>query len=101
MTKIDIVDEIAKEFGLSRRDAVAVVNAVLARIVAGVEADGRVEARGLGVFSVATRPARKAHNPRTGATIDVPARRAMRFRQSAVVAERLNAAKVGADNPGD
>lgn len=98
MTKLDIVDEIAKEFGLSHKDSVAIVNAVLARIVAGVEADGRVEVRKFGVFSLATRPARKAHNPRTGATVDVPARRAMRFRQSAVVAERLNAAKVGADD---
>lgn len=98
MTKIEIIDRISDAFGVSEETAWRIVNTVFESIIQGTERDGTTQLRGFGVFSLATRPARRSRNPRTGATVDVPARRAMRFRQSAVVAERLNAAKVGADD---
>src|SRR4051794_3439021 len=94
MTKHDIADGISMEFGSSFARARVRVNAVLDRIVEGAEADGRVEVRGLGVFHVTETRARKAHNPKTKAMVDVPARKALRFRQSVTVAERLNGATV-------
>lgn len=42
----------------------------------------RVEIRGLGTFSVARTKARKGRNPRTGAAIDIPPGRRVRFKPS-------------------
>jgi DNA-binding protein HU-beta len=41
---------------------------------------GRQAIPGLGVFTVAERAARKGHNPATGAEIDIPAKRAVKFK---------------------
>ncbi len=41
---------------------------------------GRVELRGFGAFSTREREARKGRNPRTGETVDVPAKRVPYFK---------------------
>jgi nucleoid DNA-binding protein len=46
--------------------------------------------RDLGTFKVVNRPARKARNPQTGATIEIPARRTVVFRPARTLKERLN-----------
>jgi nucleoid DNA-binding protein len=39
-----------------------------------------VQVHGLGVFEVVQRAAKVGHNPRTGQRVDIPARRAVRFK---------------------
>jgi DNA-binding protein HU-beta len=64
----------------------AVVNAVLDALLAG-EA---VRVSGLGIFNVAARPAREGRNPRTGESIEIPARKAVRFHAGKAVKDALN-----------
>jgi integration host factor subunit beta len=52
---------------------------------------GRVEIRGFGAFSVRHRPARQGRNPRTGETVDVPAKAVPFFKSGKELRERLNA----------
>lgn len=40
----------------------------------------RVTIRGFGSFGIKTRPARKGRNPKTGAPIDIPARKVIKFK---------------------
>jgi integration host factor subunit beta len=49
----------------------------------------RVELRGFGSFSVRTRPAHKAHNPKTGKKIDVPEKFVPFFRASQILRNKL------------
>ena len=46
---------------------------------------GRFEWRGLGTFVVRSYPARKIHNPKTGKTITLPARRSVGFKPSQAI----------------
>ena len=51
---------------------------------------GRVELRGFGTFSTRERDARTGRNPRTGETVDVPAKRVPYFKPGKDMRERLN-----------
>ena len=51
---------------------------------------GRVELRGFGAFSTRGRDARQGRNPRTGASVDVPAKRVPYFEPGKEMRERLN-----------
>lgn len=51
---------------------------------------GRVELRGFGTFSCRARDARQGRNPRTGAAVDVPAKRVPYFKPGKEIRERLN-----------
>ena len=51
---------------------------------------GRVELRGFGTFSTRQREARTGRNPRTGASVDVPAKRVPYFKPGKEMRERLN-----------
>lgn len=49
-----------------------------------------VDIPGLGKFSAVDRAARTARNPRTGAAVDVPASRAVKFRPAKALRDALN-----------
>ena len=51
---------------------------------------GRVELRGFGAFSTRARDARLGRNPRTGESVDVPAKRVPYFKPGKEMRERLN-----------
>ena len=52
---------------------------------------GRVELRGFGAFSTRGRDSRTGRNPRTGETVEVPAKRVPYFKPGKEMRERLNA----------
>lgn len=56
---------------------------------------GRFEWRGLGTFVVRSYPARKIHNPKTGKTITLPARRSVGFKPSRAIRAMLPPASRG------
>ena len=51
---------------------------------------GRVELRGFGAFSTRERSARQGRNPRTGETVEVPAKRVPHFKPGKDIRQRLN-----------
>lgn len=51
---------------------------------------GRVELRGFGAFSTRERDARVGRNPRTGATVSVPAKSVPYFKAGKEIRQRLN-----------
>ena len=51
---------------------------------------GRVELRGFGTFSTRQRDARTGRNPRTGETVEVPAKRVPYFKPGKEMRQRLN-----------
>ena len=66
MTKADLIDEVAKNSELSKKDAEAIVQAVLDSIVESLKSGGKVELRGFGRFRLRDRSSREGRNPKTG-----------------------------------
>lgn len=86
MSRMELVAQVAEAGGMSNAEAKRAVDLVLGEIENALQrarSDGKLAIGGFGVFQMAERPARKGRNPRTGATIDIPASRALRFRPAA------------------
>lgn len=77
---------------LYARDVEGVVDTILGRIADALEASDRVELRDFGSFAVKHREARLGRNPRTGATVNVPAKADVQFRPGKAMRVRLNPA---------
>ena len=94
MNKSDLVLEIARTAGLSRTASETVVTAVFECITEALVRGELVELRGLGTFTVRQRPARTGRNPKTGAEVDVPARKVPFFRMGTELRAILNPPRV-------
>ncbi|OIO70675.1 MAG: integration host factor [Zetaproteobacteria bacterium CG12_big_fil_rev_8_21_14_0_65_55_1124] len=80
MNKADLINHVAAAAGLTKASAGDAVEAVLGGITGSLSGGDSVSLVGFGTFSVAARSARTARNPRTGATINVPASKAPKFK---------------------
>ena len=80
MNKAAIVDAIHAAIGGTKAQAEQTVEVVINSIVNTLKKGEEVSIAGVGIFSVKTRAARDARNPRTGETIKVPAMRVPKFR---------------------
>jgi len=91
MIKSELIEKLAAEnTHLTHAEVERVVNVVLGRMTQAMSEGGRVELRGFGAFSVRSRPARAGRNPRTGETVDVPAKSVPFFKSGKELRERLN-----------
>lgn len=90
MNKSDLVQEVARIAGLTREVSETIVTAVFERIIESFVKGERVELRGLGTFAIRQRRARVGRNPKTGARVDVPARRVPIFKMGKELQAILN-----------
>jgi len=80
MNKQGIVEAVHAILGGTKVQAEQAVDKVIDTVVATLKKGDEVSIAGLGIFSVKTRAARQARNPRTGETISVPAMKVPKFR---------------------
>ncbi|HET8574812.1 MAG TPA: HU family DNA-binding protein [Candidatus Paceibacterota bacterium] len=80
MNKAAIVDAVHEKLGSSKADAERAVDTVVDSIVETLKKGDEVSISGLGIFSVKSRAARTARNPRTGESVQVPAMNVPKFR---------------------
>ena len=90
MTKAELVEIISQETGVSKKDTGLIVNIIMENIGQALVGGDKVELRGFGSFKVKTRRARLARNPRTGASVNVPAKKVPYFKASNELKGRLN-----------
>ncbi len=90
MTKADIVEEIAEKSQLNKKESFIVVDLIIDNIKRALTEGDKIELRGFGSFKVKKRNQRKARNPRTGATVDVPAKLVPYFKASKALKEKVN-----------
>lgn len=79
MTKADVIDAVADETELSRRQAGHIVDLILDQIKGALQKGDRVALNPFGSFVVRSRQAREGRNPKTGAKITIAARRVPAF----------------------
>ena len=80
VTKHDLIEAIAAETGLPKNQILNVIETAFDRIIQSLARGERVEFRNFGVFAARMRKPRKAHNPKTRAEINIPAKRAVSFK---------------------
>lgn len=75
---------------LKSEEVERIVDLFFNQIVQRLADGGRVELRGFGAFSTRERKPRMGRNPRTGESVQVPAKRVPYFKPGKEVRERLN-----------
>ncbi|MFZ8846207.1 MAG: HU family DNA-binding protein [Candidatus Hydrothermia bacterium] len=82
MNKAQLINEVAKRSGITKKDAKAAVDAVFSAIKDALAKGQRVRLIGFGTFEVRKRNQRRGKNPKTGQTITIPARKVPAFKAS-------------------
>ena len=87
MTKKDLIARLAEKANVSKTAAATMLDEFQKAVIESVVTGDNVVLQGFGTFSVTNRSARKAINPVTKQVIEIPARKAMKFK----VAKAANA----------
>jgi len=80
MNKSELIDYIAKEAKLTKKDARKALDAFMKGVKQAVAKDDKVSLVGFGTWSVVQKPARTGRNPRTMQTIKIPAKKVVKFK---------------------
>jgi DNA-binding protein HU-beta len=86
----DLKGAIADKTDITKADAGKVISALFDSIQDTLGQGDKVAIPGFGTFEVADRPARQGRNPQTGATIDIAASKAAKFKAGKGLKEALN-----------
>lgn len=89
MNRTDLVNAIAEEAKISKQDASNALKATLNAITGALAEGDKIALVGFGTFSVAEKAARTGFNPRTKQAIEIPARKTVKFKPGAELAEKV------------
>ena len=87
MTKQQLIEAVSADTNLAKRDVKTVAESILETIATKLEGNERVDLRGFGSFVIKDKKARQGH-PRTGDTIEIPAKRDAAFKASKELSRR-------------
>lgn len=90
LTKRDIAIRLADAQRITVKEAEATLEKLLDVFTDALRFHNSVEIRGFGSFSVTQRKARTGRNPKTGQSVDVPPRKAVRFKAYALLTDAVN-----------
>ena len=90
MNKNDLVAAVADSAGLSKADSAKAVDAVFDSVSGVLKGGGDVRLVGFGTFGVSKRKARTGRNPQTGETIQIKAKKSVRFKPGKQLEAALN-----------
>ena len=89
MNKTQLIDAIAEKSGLTKVDSKKALDAFVAAMGEALQKDEKVALVGFGSFSVAERGARTGRNPQTGKTIEIAAKKVVKFKAGAELEAQL------------
>jgi len=90
MSKTDLVNFIAEKAGLTKVDAAKALDAFECGVTEGLKKSKRVSLTGFFTFTAVDQPAKTARNPRTGETVSIPAKVAVKAKAGSKIKEALN-----------
>ena len=89
MTKAEMIDVLAKQVGITKKQANESINVIFDSITKSLKKNKKVTLVGFGTFSVKKRKARKGINPKTGEAIKIKARKVAHFKAGAKLKETV------------
>ena len=90
MKKVELVEAVATATELKKADATRAIDATFAAITKALSKGDKVPLVGFGTFAVSKRAAREGRNPQTGATVKIPARKAVTFKAGSALKDAVN-----------
>jgi integration host factor subunit beta len=90
MTKADLIEEVSRVVEMTRKEAEVIVEAIFDSVVRSLRGGDKIEIRGFGSFRTRQRQARVGRNPKTGARVDVPAKKIPYFKPSKELKDIVN-----------
>ncbi|MDX9907934.1 MAG: HU family DNA-binding protein [Bacteroidales bacterium] len=90
MNKAQLVDAMAAGTGLTKVDAKKALDAFISATTDALSSGDRVALIGFGTFSVSERGARTGRNPQTGEEIQIPAKKVVKFKAGADLADAVS-----------
>ncbi|HEV8702977.1 MAG TPA: HU family DNA-binding protein [Candidatus Polarisedimenticolia bacterium] len=79
MNKAELTARVARDTRMTKVKAARVIDSLLEHVMKSLKKGERASLVGFGTFTVTRRRARTGRNPQTGAPIQIPARRVVRF----------------------
>jgi len=89
-TKKDLIKEVANRTGLDILTVKDNIQCMFDTMCEGLGRDGNIEIRNFGIFKLKPIPSRTARNPKTGETIEVPAKNLIHFKPGQLMKQRIN-----------
>jgi DNA-binding protein HU-beta len=89
MNKGDLIERLAQDCELTKATAEKVLNSTLGAIRDAVAAGDKVTLMGFGTFAVSERAAREGRNPQSGKVISIPAKKVVKFKAGAKLADAM------------
>jgi integration host factor subunit beta len=80
ITKKDLIEKVTERAQMKRADTKKAIQYFLDQVIIELKKGNRLEFRDFGVFEVKERAARLAQNPKTMQKVEVPAKRAVKFK---------------------
>lgn len=80
MTKVELVEQVAAQTQMTKKDTGIAVDAVFSTISQSLAAGEKVQLIGFGTFEVRDRAERMGRNPQTGKEMKIPAKRVPAFK---------------------
>lgn len=89
MNKTELINAIAEKANLTKVDAKNALDACVSSISDALAEGDKVALLGFGTFAVVDKPARTGINPRTKEKIEIAARKAVKFKAGAELADKV------------
>src|SRR2546421_13012478 len=90
MTKAELIEEVSHAVQMTRKDSEQIVDTIFDSIVHALRSGDKIEIRGFGSFRTRQRQPRVGRNPKTGARVDVPAKKIPYFKPSKELKDIVN-----------
>ncbi len=90
MNKAELIEEMAEEANLSKVDAKKALEALTNAATKALKKGDKVALIGFGTWSVSKRAARTGRNPQTGATINIAAKKVVKFKAGTALSNTVN-----------
>jgi len=93
MNKQELIEAIASNAELTKADAKKALDAFIHTTTTALKKGDRVALVGFGSFGISERSARTGRNPQTGKEIKIKAKKVVKFKAGAELAETVNKGK--------
>jgi nucleoid DNA-binding protein len=80
MNKKELIEKLSEKMSTSKAEAGRVFDMIIEMIIEDMKKGEKVTIAGFGIFQVKDRKARMGINPKTGEKIQIPAKKAVKFR---------------------
>jgi DNA-binding protein HU-beta len=90
MNKSELIDAIAADAGITKVAAKLALESFLGNVSGTLKGGGRVSLVGFGSWSVSERAARDGRNPQTGKTIQIAAKKVVKFKAGSELEGAVN-----------